>query len=38
VHSYYNNARGRVTTNVPWKLLDYWKLTRVPELADFTAR
>jgi 4-hydroxyacetophenone monooxygenase len=38
VHSYYNNAKGRVTTNVPWKLLDYWKLTRVPELADFIAR
>jgi 4-hydroxyacetophenone monooxygenase len=38
VHSYYNNAKGRVTTNVPWKLLDYWKLTRAPELADFIAR
>jgi 4-hydroxyacetophenone monooxygenase len=27
VHSYYNNARGRVTTNAPWKLIDYWRMT-----------
>jgi 4-hydroxyacetophenone monooxygenase len=38
VHSYYNNPKGRVTTNVPWKLLDYWKLTRTPDLSDFIAR
>jgi 4-hydroxyacetophenone monooxygenase len=38
VHSYYNNSKGRVTTNVPWRMLDYWKLTRAPELADFIAR
>jgi 4-hydroxyacetophenone monooxygenase len=38
VHSYYNNAKGRVTTNVPWRLLDYWKLTREPDLADFIGR
>ncbi len=38
VHSYYNNSKGRVTTNVPWRLLDYWKMTRSPDLADFIAR
>jgi 4-hydroxyacetophenone monooxygenase len=35
VHSYYNNDAGRVTTNMPWKLIDYWRMTREPELDDF---
>jgi 4-hydroxyacetophenone monooxygenase len=35
VHSYYNNDAGRVTTNMPWKLIDYWRMTHEPELDDF---
>lgn len=35
VHSYYNNEAGRVTTNMPWKLIDYWRMTREPVLDDF---
>ncbi|TCZ63635.1 flavin-containing monooxygenase [Roseicella aquatilis] len=37
VTSWYKNARNRVTVTSPWRLLDYWKLTRhfVPE--DFRA-
>jgi 4-hydroxyacetophenone monooxygenase len=35
VHSYYNNRYGRVTTNAPWRLIDYWRMTRAPDLADF---
>jgi 4-hydroxyacetophenone monooxygenase len=35
VHSYYNNRYGRVTTNAPWRLLDYWRMTREPALSDF---
>jgi 4-hydroxyacetophenone monooxygenase len=35
VHSYYNNRAGRVTTNMPWKLLDYWRMTRAPSFDDF---
>jgi len=35
VHSYYNNDAGRVTTNMPWKLIDYWRMTREPALDDF---
>jgi 4-hydroxyacetophenone monooxygenase len=35
VHSYYNNAAGRVTTNAPWKLIDYWRMTSAPDLRDF---
>ena len=36
VNSYYNNAAGRVTTNVPWRLIDYWEMTKRPDLADFS--
>lgn len=35
VHSYYNNDEGRVVTNAPWRLLDYWKMTREPDLDDY---
>ncbi len=35
VHSYYNNSKGRVTTNAPWRLLDYWRMTRAPDRSDF---
>jgi 4-hydroxyacetophenone monooxygenase len=35
VHSYYNNDAGRVTTNMPWKLVDYWRMTHEPALEDF---
>ena len=35
VHSYYNNDAGRVTTNMPWKLIDYWRMTREPAFDDF---
>jgi 4-hydroxyacetophenone monooxygenase len=35
VHSYYNNSKGRVTTNTPWRLIDYWRMTRQPDLADY---
>jgi 4-hydroxyacetophenone monooxygenase len=35
VHSYYNNRAGRVTTNSPWKLIDYWRMTFAPDFEDF---
>jgi 4-hydroxyacetophenone monooxygenase len=35
VHSYYNNDAGRVTTNMPWKLVDYWRMTHEPAFDDF---
>jgi 4-hydroxyacetophenone monooxygenase len=35
VHSYYNNAQGRVVTNAPWRLIDYWRMTRRLDPADF---
>jgi 4-hydroxyacetophenone monooxygenase len=33
--TYYRNARGRVVFNSPWKLMDYWHMTRTKGLADY---
>jgi 4-hydroxyacetophenone monooxygenase len=33
--TYYRNAAGRVVTTTPWRLIDYWAMTRTPDLADF---
>jgi 4-hydroxyacetophenone monooxygenase len=35
VHSYYNNSRGRVTTNAPWRLVDYWRMTTRPDMGEY---
>ncbi|GLZ50271.1 monooxygenase [Actinomycetospora sp. NBRC 106375] len=35
--TYYRNARGRVVTNSPYRVVDYWAMTREPDLADFDA-
>ena len=32
---WYRNARGRVVTNSPWRLVDYWHMTEHPDLADY---
>ncbi len=36
VRSYYNNASGRVITNVPWTMYQYWDMTREPDLDDYS--
>jgi 4-hydroxyacetophenone monooxygenase len=33
--NWYKNSKGRVVTNSPWRLIDYWKMTREPEAADY---
>jgi 4-hydroxyacetophenone monooxygenase len=33
--SWYKNSRGRVVTTSPWRLLDYWRWTREPDLSDY---
>ena len=38
VSNWYKNDRGRVTTNSPWKLIDYWEMTRKPDPSDFILR
>ena len=35
ISTWYRNAAGRVVTNTPWRLIDYWAMTHEPELADF---
>jgi 4-hydroxyacetophenone monooxygenase len=35
VGSWYKNKRGRVFATSPWRLLDYWNMTRNLELADY---
>ncbi|GGH61779.1 NAD(P)-binding domain-containing protein [Frigidibacter albus] len=36
VTNWYKNASGRVTTNSPWSLVDYWHMTRSPDPAAYT--
>jgi 4-hydroxyacetophenone monooxygenase len=35
VRTWYKNSAGRIVTNQPWTLLEYWRLTREPRLAEF---
>lgn len=35
---WYRNARGRVVTNTPWRFIDYWRMTREPDLSDYLVR
>ena len=35
VGNWSKNARGRVITNSPWRMADYWALTREPDFDDF---
>ncbi|WP_040841391.1 flavin-containing monooxygenase [Nocardia brevicatena] len=37
VNSYYRNSSGRVVTNCPWPVIDYWTRTHRPDSADFVA-
>jgi 4-hydroxyacetophenone monooxygenase len=33
--NWYKNRRGRVVTPSPWRLVDYWWMTREPDLGDY---
>jgi 4-hydroxyacetophenone monooxygenase len=35
VTNWYKNAKGRVTQNWPFPLVDYWDATRAPNPDDF---
>ncbi|MBV5266897.1 flavin-containing monooxygenase [Pinisolibacter aquiterrae] len=35
VRSWYRNGSGRITINQPWRLVDYWNMTRRPEPSDY---
>lgn len=34
--SWYKNGKGRVVANQPWRLVDYWRLTRRARAEDYT--
>jgi 4-hydroxyacetophenone monooxygenase len=36
METYYRNAAGRVVTNMPWRVVDYWHMTRRPDPAEYT--
>jgi 4-hydroxyacetophenone monooxygenase len=38
MNSWYKNSQGLVTTTSPWRLLDYWRWTREPDLGDYELR
>lgn len=38
MNNWYRNRHGRVFGPMPFRLVDYWKLTREPDLDDFEAR
>jgi 4-hydroxyacetophenone monooxygenase len=33
--TYYRNSRGRIVAPMPWSNVDYWHMTRRPDLADY---
>mgnify|MGYP006274237397 CR=1 FL=1 len=37
VNTYYRNAAGRVVSVMPWRLVDYWGMTRTPDFSDYAA-
>lgn len=38
VSNWYRNQGGRVTTNTPWSMADYWSMTQIPEFNDYVVR
>jgi 4-hydroxyacetophenone monooxygenase len=35
MRNWYRNAAGRVFVPMPWRLVDYWTMTREPVLEEF---
>lgn len=35
MNNWYRNAKGRVFAPMPWRLVDYWKMTEAPKMADY---
>jgi len=35
VNNWYKNRHGRVVSNSPWRLVDYWRMTHTPNLQDY---
>ncbi|WP_106400566.1 flavin-containing monooxygenase [Actinocorallia populi] len=37
-HTYYRNASGRVMLPNPWRMVDYWRMSRTPDESKFVIR
>jgi 4-hydroxyacetophenone monooxygenase len=35
METYYRNARGRVVVPIPWRVVDFWHMTRAADLDDY---
>ena len=35
MRNWYRNAQGRVFAVMPWRLVDYWRMTHEPDLSEF---
>lgn len=33
--TWYRNSKGRVVTNSPWRMVDYWQMTHEPDMSSF---
>jgi 4-hydroxyacetophenone monooxygenase len=33
--NWYRNADGRVVSTMPWRIVDYWRMTHEADLGDF---
>jgi 4-hydroxyacetophenone monooxygenase len=38
MNNWYKNSAGRVTALTPFRLVDYWSMTREPDFEEFDAR
>lgn len=38
MRNWYRNAQGRVFAIMPWRMVDYWRMTREPDLSEFDTR
>jgi len=37
-HSFFKNEYGEIHVLSPWRLVDYWRWTKEPDLGDFVMR
>jgi 4-hydroxyacetophenone monooxygenase len=37
-NTFYRNSRGRVVVNSPWRVVDFWKMTRHANLDDYVVK
>lgn len=35
MRNWYRNDKGRVFSPMPWRFVDYWRMTREPDMSDF---